>query len=349
MRRALELAERGWGQVAPNPMVGAIVVRDGAMVGEGAHLRYGEPHAEAVALRAAGARARGATVYTTLEPCAHDGLTPPCAHALIAAGVSRVVYAVGDPNPEARGGSARLRAAGVAVTEGVCETEARELNAAFFNRFASDRPWIVLKMAVTLDAAIGDGSATTSWITNEVTKRYVHRLRAGHDAIAVGMRTVRVDDPQLTVRESEAPRVPPTRVVFSRHGRLPLTSTLARTAQDSPVIVVGQDIDTEYAHALSELGVELLDASSITEALRALGRQGLHSILVEGGAQLAGLFLGDGLVDRLILVQAPVIFGRGALGAFSATPLARGGVAPRWRVLHRESLGDDLLTVFAPS
>lgn len=348
MQRALELALKGWGQVSPNPMVGAVIVREGALVGEGWHERYGGAHAEVMALRAAGSRAKGATAYVTLEPCAHVGQTPPCADALIAAGVARVVFAVADPNPVARGGADRLRSSGIEVTSGVCEQEARELNAAFLHGFSSDRPWIVLKMAVTLDAAIADGSATTSWITNDVSKRFVHRLRAGHDGVAVGMGTVRIDDPQLTVRESESPRVPPTRVIFSRSGRLPLTSTLARTAHEAPVVVIGHELDTEYAHALSDLGVEVLDAASLRDALCTLRRSGIGSLLVEGGAQLAGSFLHERLVDRLLLIQAPVIFGMGALGAFSGTPLSKGSSAHRWRVLRREALGDDLLTVFAP-
>lgn len=347
MRRALELAERGWGQTSPNPMVGAVVVRDGAIVGEGWHERFGEAHAEVNALRAAGSRSRDTTVYVTLEPCAHTGKTPPCTSALISAQVTRVVCAARDPNPDAGGGVEALRAAGIEVSVGLLEQEARELNAPFFHSFVSDRPWVTLKMAITLDAAIADGSATTSWITNDVSKRFVHRLRAGSDAIAVGMHTIRVDDPQLTVREAEAPRVPPARVVFSRVGRLPLMSGLARTANDVPVIVVGEGLDPEYAHELGALGVELLEASSIPEALRGLRARGVGSLLVEGGASLAGAFLAERLVDRLVLVQAPVIFGAGSLNAFSAVPPVRGGDARRMRVLRRESLGDDLLTVFA--
>jgi diaminohydroxyphosphoribosylaminopyrimidine deaminase/5-amino-6-(5-phosphoribosylamino)uracil reductase len=328
-------------------MVGAVVVRDGAVVGEGWHERFGEAHAEVNALRAAGSRARGATVYVTLEPCAHTGKTPPCTSALIAAQVARVVCAVHDPSPEAAGGIEALRAAGIEVSAGLLEDEAREMNAPFFHSFTSDRPWVTLKMAITLDAAIADGTATTSWITNDVSKRFVHRLRAGNDAIAVGMHTIRVDDPQLTVREAEAPRVAPARVVFSRMGRLPLMSGLARTANDVPVIVIGEGLDPEYAHELGALGVELLEASSIPEALRGLRTRGIRALLVEGGASLAGAFLAERLVDRLVLVQAPVIFGGGSLNAFSGVPPVRGVDARRMRVLRRESLGDDLLTVFA--
>ncbi len=349
MQRALLLAERGWGHTAPNPMVGAVVVRDGVVVGEGYHARFGESHAEVVALGAAGARAKGATLYVSLEPCAHTGKTPPCTDAILAAGIGRVVYAAADPNPVAGGGAARLRAAGVSVTAGVLESDARELNAAFMYSFTSDRPWVTLKMAVTIDGAIADGTATTSWITNDTTKRFVHRLRAGHDAVAVGMSTVRVDDPQLTVRESESPRVAPVRVVFSRTGRLPLTSTLARTAREVPVIVVGHDLDSSYAMSLNDLGVEIIDATSLSSALRTLRRHGIQALLVEGGAKLAGAMLAEGLVDRLLLIQAPVIFGAGALGAFSSAPAVRGADARRWRVLRREALDDDLLSVYAPA
>ncbi|MFN8572809.1 MAG: bifunctional diaminohydroxyphosphoribosylaminopyrimidine deaminase/5-amino-6-(5-phosphoribosylamino)uracil reductase RibD [Gemmatimonadaceae bacterium] len=349
MDRALVLAERGWGQTAPNPMVGAVVVRDGAVVGEGFHARFGEAHAEVVALRAAGARAKGATLYVSLEPCAHTGKTPPCTDTIVAAGIGRVVYAMADPNPVAGGGAKRLAAAGIAVTGGVGEAAARELNAAFVHALTADRPWVTLKMAVTIDCAIADGTATTSWITNDSTKRFVHRLRAGHDAVAVGMSTVRIDDPQLTVRESEAPRVAPMRVVFSRTGRLPLTSTLARSAREVPVIVVGHDLDSSYAMALNDLGVEIIEATSLADALRALRRHGVQSLLVEGGAVLAGALLAEQLVDRLLLIQAPVIFGAGALGAFSAAPAVRGTAARRWRVVRREALDDDLLSVYAPA
>src|SRR5688500_12992862 len=187
MRRALSLARRGLGQTAPNPMVGAVVVRDGEIVGEGWHARFGGPHAEPVALAAAGARARGATVYVTLEPCAHQGKTPPCTHALIAAGVARVVAATADPNPVASGGAAQLRAAGVDYQVGVSEREARELNAPFFFALGSDRPWVTLKLATSIDGAITDHRHSSAWLTGPRARRAVHRLRAGSDAVAVGI------------------------------------------------------------------------------------------------------------------------------------------------------------------
>ena len=238
MRRALDLARGGWGQVAPNPLVGAVVVRDGVVVGEGFHARYGGPHAEPVALAAAGDRALGSTVYVTLEPCAHQGKTPPCVDALVAAGVRRVIAAMRDPNPAAQGGGERLRAAGVDVEFGLLEAEAREMNAAFVHGLASDLPWVTLKLAVSLDAAIADPGGRQRWLTGAESRAAVHRMRAGADAVAVGIGTVLADDPRLTVRHATAPRVPPLRVVFDRGARLPPTSALGRSARDSPTVVV---------------------------------------------------------------------------------------------------------------
>ncbi len=252
MRRALELARRGWGQTAPNPMVGAVVVRDGAIVGEGHHARYGEAHAEVAALAAAGDRARGATLYVTLEPCAHHGKTPPCAEAIVAAGVSRVVIAAADPNPRAAGGAARLRAAGLDVVVGDGAADARELNAPHFHRFSHpERPFVTLKLAVSIDGAIAAADrGTTTRLTGPESRREVHRLRAGHDGIAVGVGTVLADDPQLTVRHWDAPRVPLTRVVFDSTLRTPLDSGLVRTAREAPVVLVARAPDPARARAL---------------------------------------------------------------------------------------------------
>ncbi|MGQ0646233.1 MAG: bifunctional diaminohydroxyphosphoribosylaminopyrimidine deaminase/5-amino-6-(5-phosphoribosylamino)uracil reductase RibD [Gemmatimonadaceae bacterium] len=347
MRRALDLARNGWGQTAPNPMVGAVIARQGEPVGEGFHARFGEAHAEVGALAAAGTRARGATMFVSLEPCAHTGKTPACTDAILAAGVTRVIAATSDPNPAAAGGARRLREAGIQVDFGLLQDEARELNAAFLHAFSSDRPWVTLKMAVTLDGAIADGTHTTSRVTGPAARRFAHHLRAGHDAVAVGMNTVRVDDPQLTVRETPPPRVPPARVAFSRSGRLSLTSTLANSLKQGPVIVTAESMDAEYEYALREHGVEVVIASDLAHALRELRARGIQSLLVEGGTNLAaGLWLA-GLVDRLILVQAPILFGQGSLNAFAALPPVRAEDAPRLRVVRREALGDDLATTYA--
>jgi diaminohydroxyphosphoribosylaminopyrimidine deaminase/5-amino-6-(5-phosphoribosylamino)uracil reductase len=348
MRRALALAREGWGRVAPNPMVGAVVVRDGAVVGEGAHRQFGEAHAEVEALRRAGARVRGATLYVSLEPCNHTGKTPPCTEAIIASEITRVVAAVSDPNPQAAGGAQRLRDAGVPVEVGVLETEARELNAVFFHSLHSDRPWVTLKLGISLDAAIAESTRRPGWITGPEARRHAHYLRAGHDAVAVGMGTVLSDDPLLTVRDAPAPRVPPVRVVFSRTGRLPVTSRLAQRTGEAPVVVVTADSDPNYEHALQELGVEVVIAHSLQDGLRQLRQRGIRSVLVEGGAVIAGALITEGLVDRMVLYQAPILLGESSLGAFSRVQSATPASARRWRVVSEEPIGVDRMMVLAP-
>jgi diaminohydroxyphosphoribosylaminopyrimidine deaminase / 5-amino-6-(5-phosphoribosylamino)uracil reductase len=348
MRRALELARKGWGQTAPNPMVGAVVVRDGEIVGEGYHTMFGAAHAEVEALRAAGERAQGATVYVTLEPCTHEGKTPPCAPALVAARVARVVVSVRDPNPEASGGIELLRRAGIAVTVGVVESEARELNAPFFHSFVEKRPWITLKLAISLDSAIADAAGHSRWITGDQARRMVHEMRAGSDAVGVGIGTVLADDPSLTVRDAPAPRVTPRRVIFDRGARLPLRSVLATTARTVPTIVVAESPPAARVAALEGLGIRVIDASSLRVALNALGDMGVRSLLVEGGARLAGTLIGAGMVDRLVIFQGSAILGAGALGAFAFVPPTEVEHAPRWRALEHREIGPDTMTVFAP-
>jgi diaminohydroxyphosphoribosylaminopyrimidine deaminase/5-amino-6-(5-phosphoribosylamino)uracil reductase len=348
MRRALALAKQGWGQTAPNPMVGAVVVRDSAVVGEGYHRRYGEPHAEVEALRSAGERARGATLYVTLEPCNHHGRTPPCTEAILAAGIHRVVIAVSDPNPVAAGGAERLRAAGLTVETGLGESSARELNAVFLHALASDRPFVRLKLALSLDGAMTDASRRPAWLTGHEARAEVHRLRAGSDAVAVGIGTALADDPQLTVRGFVQPRVPPVRVVFDTSARLPLTSKLVRTAREIPVMVVCWAPEPQHALALEQAGVELLHAATLGDALRALRARHVRSILVEGGAALASSLIQEALVDRLVIFRAPLVLGAGALNPFSAFPATTADDAPRWRLIRSVRFGDDEMTVHAP-
>jgi diaminohydroxyphosphoribosylaminopyrimidine deaminase/5-amino-6-(5-phosphoribosylamino)uracil reductase len=349
MRRALALAERGWGQTAPNPMVGAVVVRDGAVVGEGWHTAYGGAHAEVEALRSAGERARGATMYVTLEPCAHHGRTPPCTEAILGAGIRRVVAAAADPNPVARGGAERLRGDGVEVLMGVEEAAARELNASFFHALASDRPFVRLKLALSLDGALADVTRRPGWITGDGARREGHRLRAGADAVAVGIGTVLADDPRLTVRGVTPPRVPPARVVFDSSARLPLDSALVQTARETPVLVVCWAPEPAHAAALEHAGVELLHAATLPQALRTLRARGVHTLLVEGGAGLASSFMQEALVDRLVIFRAPLVLGAGALGGFGAVPATTIDDAPRWRVVQTARFGDDEMTVYAPT
>jgi len=355
MRRALQLARLGLGRVAPNPLVGAVVVQDGQIIGEGWHPWYGAPHAEPIALAEAGDAARGATLYVTLEPCSHTGTTPPCTDARLAAGITRVVYAVADPNPQAAGGADRLTEAGVDVTGGVCETEAAELNAAFLHAArGGTRPWVTLKLAVSLDGAIADHTRQPGWITGPRARREVHRLRAGADAIAVGIGTALADDPHLTVRHGQAVRVPPRRVVFDRQARLPADSRLVRTIAEAPLTLIvnpapADDADWARRERLTSLGVELLPASDLSHALVALRRAGVQHLFVEGGAGLAGELVGTNQVDRLIIFQGSVILGAGALPAFAGLGPRSVADAVRLRVLARRAIGDDLMTTYAVS
>jgi diaminohydroxyphosphoribosylaminopyrimidine deaminase/5-amino-6-(5-phosphoribosylamino)uracil reductase len=351
MLRALDLARRGWGQTAPNPMVGAVVVRDGTVVGEGFHARFGEAHAEVVALEQAGERARGATLYVTLEPCAHHGRTPPCADAVIAAGVRRVVIAGEDPNPEAAGGAARLRAAGIHVEVGLEAEGARELNAAFFHAFASDRPWIILKLAISLDGAIANASRTRGsggdWLTGAESRREVHHMRAGVDAIAVGVGTVLADDPMLTVRDVPEPRVAPRRVIFDSELRTPLGAAVVRGARIVPTTIVARRAASDRRDAMAAAGVDVRVYETLEAALRGLAADGVRSMLVEGGARFGASLLEQGAVDRLVIFQAPVVLGADALNAFAYLSSSAAVALGHLRVIERVMLGNDLKTTFA--
>lgn len=348
MRRALVLAERGWGQTAPNPMVGAVVVAGDQIVGEGYHARYGEAHAERIALQRAGDRARGATLYVTLEPCAHYGKTPPCADAVIEAGIARVVLAAPDPSPTARGGAARLRRAGVQVDTGVELAAALELNAPFFNAIASHRPWVTLKLAVSADGAIADPTGRQRWITGPESRAEVHRLRANADAIAVGVGTVLADDPSLTVRDATAPRVPPRRIVFDSSLRTPRTSILVRTAREiETILIAAQNAPVDRMAMANEAGVTVLTAPSLHDAIDALCAKGIRSLFVEGGAKLGGSLLREGLVDRLVIFRSKERFGAGASQAFAHAPPDFEATLGDRQVVTERSFGADVMTIYA--
>ncbi|MEP6779701.1 MAG: bifunctional diaminohydroxyphosphoribosylaminopyrimidine deaminase/5-amino-6-(5-phosphoribosylamino)uracil reductase RibD [Gemmatimonadaceae bacterium] len=350
MRRALALAERGAGHVSPNPLVGAVVVKEEAIVGEGWHAVVGSDHAEVVALRNAGENAKGATIYVNLEPCNHTGRTPPCVDAIIAAGIARVVFAISDPNPIARGGGDSLRTAGIEVVTDVLSSDASELNQSFlFAARGAVRPWITLKLALSIDGAVVDKSRVRGWLTGAEAQRAVHVLRANSDAVAVGIGTVLADDPMLTVREAAAPRVPPIRVLFDRAARIPLGSQLVKSAHDSPVLLLTQGKSASREMALKAAGLEIVRVNDIREGMEALRARGVRSLLVEGGAVMASALMVADLVDRLIIFQAPVILGRDAVGAFSGAPPQRAGSAPRFRVIARRELGADLMTIYAVS
>jgi len=315
LERALELAERGRGTTRPNPMVGAVVVRDGEVVGEGWHERPGEPHAEAMALAAAGERARGATLYVTLEPCAHLGRTPPCADAVVAAGISHVVAAIGDPDPRTNGqGFERLRAAGIEVeiAEGDFARQARRQNEVFLTWATKGRPFVSYKAAMTLDGRLAAAGGDARWVSGEESRRRVHELRAASDAVAVGMGTARVDEPRLDARGVGAVRQP-RRLVF---GQGPLPD--------------GSDLE--------------LVSGPLDEELARLAGEEVQSLLLEGGPTLAGAFLRAGLIDKLLLFVAPKLVGGDDAPPLFAGPGAR-SLAESVPVgeLEVEQLGDDLL------
>jgi diaminohydroxyphosphoribosylaminopyrimidine deaminase/5-amino-6-(5-phosphoribosylamino)uracil reductase len=347
MTRALELAWRGWGRVQPNPLVGAVVVKDGAIVGEGWHAEYGGPHAETVALANAGDRARGAAMIATLEPCAHHGKQPPCAGALVAAGVRRLVAALADPNPVAAGGAARLRAAGVEVELGLLERAAAVQNAIFLHAHRDHtRPFVALKLATTLDGRIADANGNSRWISGPEARQFVHWLRAGFDAIAVGGVTARADDPSLTVRGPIQPRVAPLRVVFAADGDLPGSLALVKGAGTVPTVaVVSPSAKRSRLEPLEMAGVDLVRTPDLNGALRTLRERGVTSLLVEGGGRLAGALLAADLVDRFYWVQSPLWLGTGAVPAIAGLPTTHLEDAPRWSVSDRRALGDDTLLV----
>ncbi len=349
MRRALALAARGWGRTSPNPMVGAVLVRKGQVVGEGYHRQVGGPHAEVWALRQAGARAKGAALYVTLEPCCHQGRTPPCTEALIAAGLRRVVAACLDPSPRVHGrGVRRLREAGIEVEVRLMEPEARRLNAAYFKHTTTGLPLVSLKAAMSLDGKIATAAGESKWITGEAARAASHRLRAGHDAVMVGVNSVLADDPQLTVRNARGRT--PLRVVVDSRARTPLTARLLTADKRPPVIAVTREAPAARRRRLEEAGAQvwLLPSKagrvSLRALMRRLGKAGIQSVLVEGGGTLAASALEEGLVDRVYFFLAPRLIG----GAKALTPVEGKGVerlARAWRIesLLVRRVGEDLL------
>lgn len=342
MAHALRLGRRGLGRVWPNPSVGCVVVRDGRVIGRGRTADGGRPHAEPQALDQAG-DARGATVYVTLEPCAHHGNTPPCADALIRAGVARVVIGTLDPDPRTAGrGAARLREAGIAVDVGVCEAEARADLAGFLSRMQRRRPIVTLKLATSFDGRIATASGESRWITGPEARRYVHGLRASHDAVMVGGGTARADDPLLTVRGLGA--IPqPVRVVLSSRLDLP-AGALAQSVDVSPVwLVHGPGAAAPWP------GAELIEAPTtgrdlnLPAVLSALADRGVTRVFCEGGATLAASLLHHGLVDRLITMTAGIGIGAEGTPGLGAMGLDRLADAPRFTLDHIRQLGPDVM------
>ncbi len=342
MKRALALAKKGVGTTHPNPRVGAVVVNHGVVVGEGWHRRAGEPHAEVIALEAAGHRARGGTLYVTLEPCAARGRTPACTDAILRAGIRRVVYASADPNPKMAGGGELLRVQDVEVVGGVMRKEADALNEAFFHYVRTGRPRITAKAAVSLDGKLATRTGHSQWISGPESRRHAHRLRAKSDAIIVGAGTLIADDPRLTVRDARLVGDPPLRVVMCFE--TPPFNPEARILQgDAPVRFYVRGVN-EHTARWREAGVEIGRATSLIAALRHLAEDGRLEVLLEGGGQLHAAFFEARLTDRLVLYQAPLLIGgRDAVSLWPGEGAARVDEAPRLADVRRRKLGEDQL------
>lgn len=354
MARALQLAERGLYSTDPNPRVGCVIVREGQVVGEGFHARAGEPHAEPLALAAAGAGARGATAYVTLEPCAHQGRTPPCADALIAAGLARVVYAIGDPNPVVAGaGATRLAAAGIAVEAGLLASEAGRLNVGFLSRHRRGRPWLRVKLGASLDGRTALANGKSQWLTCDAARADVQRLRARSSAILSGAATVDRDDARLSIRDAtlETRGRMPLRVVLDPGLRLPPTARLFSEA--GPVLVITHTDAPAARDALVAAGAEVLvrpdgGARDLAAVLGLLAERGANEVLVEAGPRLAGSFISAGLVDEFVLYLAPHMLGHD--GAPLAMLPMLDDLGDRWefRFTDVRQVGSDLRLTLVP-
>jgi diaminohydroxyphosphoribosylaminopyrimidine deaminase/5-amino-6-(5-phosphoribosylamino)uracil reductase len=355
LERALELAENGRGRTSPNPMVGAVVVRDGDVLGEGYHAAYGELHAERAALESCGGDPSGATLYVTLEPCTHEGKQPPCTDAIVNAGIARVVYAADDPTEKASGrGPGVLRDEGIEVVaaHGEVAARARLQNQPFRKLAKTGRPHVLFKSAMTLDGKVATANGDSQWISSEASRVIGHQARVERDAIAVGIGTALSDDPRLTARheEIEAQRQP-TRIVFDSEARLPIDGALVSSAREVPVIVVAsRAAPREALEALDAAGVDLIvasgenEAARVVSALNELGQRGIQSLLLEGGPHLAGSFFEAGEVDEVCLFLAPMVLGgKAARAAVEGVGVEKVADAYRALTMRCDRVGEDLL------
>ncbi len=349
MRRALSLARKGVGRTSPNPAVGCVIVRDGAVVGEGWHKKAGTPHAEVHALRQAGDRARKADVYVTLEPCSHFGKTPPCADALVEAGVARVFVGMVDPNPLVSGnGIGRLRGAGVEVIAGILEKECGRINEAFVKHVTTGLPFVILKSAMTMDGKTATSSGDSKWITSEKSRGYVHKLRAVVDGIMVGVGTVIADDPQLTCRAA-GKRKDPVRVIVDSRLRIPAGARILRLESESKTCIATVLRHSEKIDDLRKLGVEIISCREkdgrvdLLDLFRILGGMGIQSLLLEGGRELAGEAVRLGLIDKFLLFYAPKLVGGEGHGLFGGMGANRMSEARKLRDLQIHRFGEDFM------
>lgn len=353
MRLALRLARKGVGRTAPNPAVGCVIVKDGTIVGEGWHRKAGTPHAEIIALGQAGESARGADLYVTLEPCSHFGKTPPCADALIAAGIARVFTGMIDPNPQVSGkGLAKLRAANITVLNGLLEQECRELNLPFIKQLTTGLPYVTMKSALTLDGKTAALCGDSKWITSESSRRQVHRLRAGVDAVMTGSGTLLADDPELTVRMVKGRS--PLRIVVDSSLQTPVNCRLMNEAKRTPVIIAAVRGDGEKIAALTARGAEVLLCSEkgggvdLHELLRRLGARGIQSILLEAGERLCSEMLRNNLIDRFLFFYAPKLLGGDGKGLFAGPGAPLMGAALPLTIARVSKSGCDILVEAYP-
>ncbi len=356
MRAALGLAHRALGRAWPNPAVGCVLVNDGRVVGRGWTQPGGRPHAETEALGRAGPAARGAVAHVTLEPCAHHGRTPPCADALVDAGISRAVIAIPDPDPRVDGaGIGRLRDAGIEVTQGVCAAEAGEVAAGFLRRIRSGRPLVTLKLATTLDGRIATRTGASQWITGPESRAFAHALRARHDGVLVGARTAVTDDPSLTCRLPGLGDRSPVRIFLDGSDELPDSHDLIANARSIPTwMLTARDETDPRCASMASRGIEIIHAApavsggiDISGALRALAGRGLNSVLVEGGGGLAASLLRAGLVDRMVWFRAPMMIGADGLAAAAGLDVDGLDLAPGFTRIRVREVGADIVETYA--
>ena len=317
MQMALDLAQKGQGFTSPNPMVGAVVVKEGRVVGSGYHHAAGQPHAEVHAIDDAGDAASGATIYVNLEPCNHTGRTPPCTRKIIEAGIQRVVVAMKDPNPDVTGGGIDyLKARGLQVSLGVCQQEAQRLNEAFIKFIRTRRPFVILKCAATLDGLIATRTGDSKWITNEQSRSYVHCLRHCVDGILVGINTIKADNPSLTTRLEKGPGADPVRIILDSRLSIPEDARILRLDSDSDtILVVGKKVDPQKRLAVEKNGVRILETPlkggriDIANLMEQLGAMGITSLLIEGGGRVIASAIHSGIVDKIVFFYAPKILG----------------------------------------
>ena len=352
MKRALSLAEKGWGATNPNPLVGAVIVKDGKMVGEGYHSAYGKPHAEVMAIEDAGGEAKNATMYVTLEPCSHYGKTPPCTEAIIKAGIKKVYAALLDPNPKVAGtGFKKLNEAGIEAYQGLLHQEATEMNEIFIHFITTETPFVIHKTAMSLDGKTASNSGHSQWITGEEARKHVHWLRQRVASIMVGVGTVIQDNPSLNVREIDADALHPVRIIVDSRGRIPLSSkVLNDTLSSKTIIATTEQISHEFENRLKEKGVEVLKVVSddgrvsLKTLMKELGNRKIDSVLMEGGGILAASAFESKLVDKVMYYLAPkIIGGSSATGVIMGSGIQHMDEAITLKHMKCQTIGKDLL------